>query len=68
MGRIKALYLTVIFFAFAGTYSFCDQSAFKIDWKAREIVVTGIGHIVPRDTGNQIEWQYSAAVNAKQHL
>jgi hypothetical protein len=67
MGRIRVIYLTVIFFL-AVTYCFCDQSAFKIDWRAREIVITGTGYIVPGDTGNQIEWQYSATVNAKQDL
>ena len=69
MGRIKAIYLTIlIFFVFVGRYSFCDQSMFKIDWRAGEIVVTGVGYIIPRDTGNHMEWQYGATVNAKQHL
>ncbi|UCB47369.1 MAG: hypothetical protein JSV25_08165 [Spirochaetota bacterium] len=69
MGRIRLLYLLfVLFFLFSGTYSFGDQSTFRIDWRVREIVVTGIGYIIPRDTGNTMEWQHSATVNAKQHL
>jgi len=46
-----------------------DESVLSfIDWEKGTLRVRGSSKIITRDTGNIIDWQYDAAVNAKRNL
>jgi hypothetical protein len=67
MGRVvRAAFIILLLSLFS--YAHCEDRPYRIDWKNREIVVSGISGVAPRESGNQIEWQYNASVRAKRFL
>jgi len=67
MGRIVKTVVIVLLLSVV-TYVYGEEGPYRIDWKTREIVVIGISGLAMEESGNPIEWQYSAAVQAKQAL
>ncbi len=67
MGRIVKTVLIILLLSVV-MYAYGEEGPYRIDWKMREIVVTGISGLAAKESGNPIDWQYSAAVRAKQVL
>jgi hypothetical protein len=67
MGKIVRTILIILLLS-EFSYAYCENGPYWIDWKKGEIVVSGISDVAQRETGNPIEWQYSAAVQAKRSL
>jgi len=64
MGRVAKT--TIVFLmVLAASYGYADTRAFRVDWRKNEVVVSGVSQVAARETGNRIEWQHSAAVQAK---
>ena len=67
MGRIIRAFLIILLFpVFPCAYA--ERLPYRIDWKNGEIVVSGVSEVADKESGNSIEWQYSAAVHAKRIL
>lgn len=70
MDRIRLLFLLIFVFV-AGTNTVCDTPKNKpyfINWLTMELMVSGTGYIVQKGSGNPIEWQYDATLDAKKDL
>ncbi len=67
MGRVAKTAI-VFLMVLAASYGYSDTKAFQVDWRKNEVVVSGVSQVAVRETGNMIEWQHRAAVQAKRSM
>jgi hypothetical protein len=70
--RPTTILLVVYFFILPSMFQIraaeSGDQPFQIDWKHMRLNVSGQAAVTPSETGNQIEWQYDAAVRAESDL
>jgi len=67
MDRLKR-WVLILLFLLAAAHAFCERRGISIDWQKMELSVSGTGTVVPKGSGNTVEWQFDAARLAEQDL